>query len=123
MIQEDPTIFLQDFGVAVDSGLASGLGILDMPTEVMMNDMVLSTDYSVKCETSKFGILAYGAPLTVAGEIYNVREVRRLDDGVFCLVTLERPTDPDSEIVINGDGIFDQPAPVTTEAVVNGDWV
>ena len=31
---EDATIFLQDFGVPVNSGLVTGLGILDMPGEV-----------------------------------------------------------------------------------------
>lgn len=120
---EDATIFLQDFGVTVDSGLVTGLGVLDMPTEVMLNDMVLSTDYTVRVETSKFGSLAYGAPLIVDGEMYSVREVRRVDDGTFCLVSLTKETDPDSEIVIDGDAIFDQPVPVTVEAVANGDWV
>lgn len=103
MITEDPTIFLQDFGVAVSSGLVSGLGILDMPGEVIMNDMVISTDYTLRCESAKFGGLAYGQPLQVDGVVYSVREVRRLDDGVMCEVSLSRETDQDAEIILNGD--------------------
>lgn len=100
---EDATIFLQDFGVTVDSGLVAGLGVLDMPTEVMLNDMVLSTDYSLRCETSKFGSLSYGAPLIVDGEMYSVREVRKVDDGTFCLVSLTKETDDNAEIILDGD--------------------
>jgi hypothetical protein len=120
---EDATIFLQDFGVPVNSGLVTGLGILDMPGEVIMNDMVISTDYTLRCETSKFGSLAYGSPLIVNGETYSVREVRRVDDGTFCEVSLQRETDPDAELVIDGD--WDDLADVTTpqgEVVINGDW-
>jgi hypothetical protein len=91
MISEDPTAFLQDFGVTVTSGAISGLGILDMPGEVIMNEMVISTDYMLRCESSKFGSLAYGASVTVDGTAYTVRENRRLDDGVFCEISLQRP--------------------------------
>lgn len=100
---EDASLFLQDFGVPVDSGLVQGLGILDMPGNVIMNDMVISTDYTLRCETSKFGSLAYGAPLIVDGETYSVREVLRVEDGFFCDVSLQRETDPDAELIIDGD--------------------
>ena len=120
---EDATIFLQDFGVSVTSGLVSGLGILDMPGEVIMNDMVISTDYTLRCESSKFGSLAYGAPVEVDGVLYSVREVRRIDDGLMCNVSLSRDVDQEAELVIDGD--WDELTQVTTptgEAVVNVDW-
>jgi hypothetical protein len=87
---EDATIFLQDFGVPVDSGLVTGLGVLDMPGEVIMNDMVISTEYSLRCEASKFGGLGYGASVLVGTGSYEVRENRLLDDGLFCLITLSK---------------------------------
>lgn len=123
MLTEDPTIFLQDFGVAVSSGLVSGLGILDMPGEVIMNDMVISTDYTLRCESAKFGSLAYGAPVEVDGTLYSVREVRRLDDGVMCEVSLSRDVDQESELVIDGDWqTLTEVVSPTAEAVINGDW-
>lgn len=105
MFTEDLDVFLADFGVTVTSGLVSGVGILDMPGEVIMNDMVISTDYTLRCESAKFGNLAYGMPLIVNDETYSVREVRRIDDGLLCEVSLQRETDPDAELIIDGDWI------------------
>jgi len=123
MLTEDATIFLQDFGVPVTSGVSSGLGILDMPGKVIMNDMVISTDYTLLCESAKFGSLAYGAPVEVAGVLYSVREVRRLDDGIFSEVSLSRDVDQEAELVIDGDWEYlADVTPPTGENVINGDW-
>jgi riboflavin synthase alpha subunit len=91
MITEDPAIFLADFGVAVTSGAVSGVGILDMPGEVIMDNMVISTDYTLRTDAATFGSLSYGASVTVNGVAYTVRENRLLDDGVFCEISLQRP--------------------------------
>jgi len=90
MITEDPTIFLADFGVTVTSGAVSGMGILDMPGEAILDGMVISTDYRVRCLASLFGGLAWGSSITVGGTAYTVREVRLVDDGVFCEITLQQ---------------------------------
>jgi hypothetical protein len=103
MITEDPTLFLADFGVSVTAGAVSGTGILDMPGEAILDGMVISTDYRVRCEASKFGALSYGQPLEVAGVLYTVREVRLVDDGTFCDVTLERSTDDSATLILDGD--------------------
>jgi hypothetical protein len=89
-LSEDPTVFLQDFGVAVTAGAVSGLGILDMPGELIADGMVISTDYTLRCEASKFGSLAYGASITVDSVSYTVRENRLIDDGTFCLISLQK---------------------------------
>lgn len=87
---EDPTVFLNDFGVSVSSGNTTGLGILDQPGTLVADGMVISTDYTLRCEASKFGSLAYGASITVNSVGYTVRENRLIDDGVFCEISLQK---------------------------------
>ena len=89
-ITEDLNLFLDDFGVSCTAGAISALGILDMPTQVLAGEMVLTTDYSLTARTADFGGLLYGDGITVGGINYQVREVRRLDDGAFCEIALQR---------------------------------
>ena len=91
-LNEDPADFLADFGVTVTAGAVTGLGILDMPGEYVADGRVITTEYVLRCEVSKFGDLAYGDSVTVDGVSYTVREQPlRIDDGVFCLVLLTKP--------------------------------
>lgn len=87
---EDPTVFLDDFGVTVTAGAVSGLGIFDMPGEYVAGDMVISTEYSLRALASDFGTLHYGDAMTVDGISYQVREVRKMDDGVFVDISLAK---------------------------------
>ena len=87
---EDPSVFLADFGLSVSSGGVSGLGILDMPGALTADGMAISTDYTLRCESSKFGGLLYGDEMSIAGVTYQVREVRLIDDGTFSEITLMR---------------------------------
>lgn len=87
---EDPDFFLADFGVSVTAGAVSGVGILDMPGEVIMDNMVVSTDYTLRVLASEFGSLGYGSSITVGGTAYTVRESRLLDDGVFLALSLQK---------------------------------
>lgn len=89
-IPEDPAEFLADFGVTVTSGATTGLGILDAPGEYLVNEQVISTGYELCAEASKFGSLGYGAAITVASVAYTVLDNRQLDDGVFCLISLQK---------------------------------
>jgi hypothetical protein len=89
-ISEDLSVFLNDFGVTATSGAISALGILDMPSQVLAGDMVLSTDYSLTARFADFGGLKYGDPITVAGVNYQVREARQLDDGAFVEIGLQK---------------------------------
>jgi len=111
MLTEELDIFLADFGVSVTAGAVSGLCLLDMPGEEML-DGVLSTMYSITCRTDEFGGLGYGASVTVDGEVYTVQEAPLLiTDGVFCRINLERvsnappwtPGPGSVEIELNGD--------------------
>jgi len=88
---EDPTDFLDDFGVTVTANGTTGLGILDMPGEYVADGRVITNEYLLRAEASKFGSVTYGDSMTVAGVAYEVREAPLLvDDGVFCLVLLTK---------------------------------
>ena len=89
-ISEDLTVFLNDFGVSCTAGAVSALGILDMPSQVISGDMVLTTDYSLTARAADFGGLLFGDGITVDGVNYQVREVRKLDDGALVEIALQR---------------------------------
>jgi hypothetical protein len=88
---EDPTDFLVDFGVTVTASGTTGLGILDMPGEYLHNERVITNEYLLRAETSKFGTLSYNDSIAVEGVAYTVREQPlKVDDGTFCLVLLTK---------------------------------
>lgn len=90
MFAEDLSLFLADFGVTCTAGAVTATGILDMPSQIISGDMVLSTDYSLTARAADFGGLLFGDGITVDGVNYQVREVRKLDDGAFCEIGLQR---------------------------------
>ena len=90
MITEDLAIFLNDFGVSCTAGAVTALGILDMPSQVLAGEMVLSTDYTLTARFADFGGLKYGDPIAVAGTNYQVRETRQFDDGAFVEIGLQK---------------------------------
>lgn len=87
---ENLDLFLLDFGLPVTAGAVTGIGILDMPTQVVADGMVLSSDYTLTAKTADFGGLLYGDGVTVDGVNYQVREVRKLDDGQMCEISLTK---------------------------------
>lgn len=90
MIQEDLSIFLQDFGVPCTAGAITAQGILDMPSQVVADGMVLTTDYKLTVRTADFGGLLYGDGITVDGINYQVREAMKIDDGRFTELILTK---------------------------------
>lgn len=87
---DDPAIYLSDFGVDVVAGSITGLGILDMPSDVVIDNQVITTDYALTCEASKFGGLLYGSQITVNGVAYEVRSAMLMTDGMFVQLALQR---------------------------------
>lgn len=61
-----------------------------MPGSLTADGMAITTDYTVRCETSKFGSLLYGDEMIIGGITYQVREVRLVDDGTFVEISLMR---------------------------------
>jgi hypothetical protein len=82
---EDLSVFLDidEFAVSVVSGSTSGVGILDMPSEIIADGVVLTTDYKLTCESSKFGSLLHSDVVSVDGVNYTVRSANLIDDGSF----------------------------------------
>lgn len=90
MLTDDPSIYLADFGVTVTAGGVTGTGILDMPSEILLDNQIISTEYTVTCEASKFGTLLYGSTVTVNSIAYVVRAAVLLTDGVFVQLSLQK---------------------------------
>ena len=89
-LTEDLDTFLADFGVTCTSGATTAKGLLDMPSQVISDGMVLSTDYTLTTRTSSFGSLIRGDSITVDGTAYTVREAMLMDDGKFVQLGLQK---------------------------------
>jgi hypothetical protein len=89
-ITEDLDIFLADFGVSCTAGAVTANGILDMPSQILSDGMVLSTDYTLTARTSNFGSLIRGNAITVDTVAYTVRETMLIDDGKFVQIALQK---------------------------------
>jgi hypothetical protein len=85
-----PDSYLADFGVDCVAGRVTGKGILDMPSQVLSDGMVLTTDYSLRAKAADFGSLVRGDSITVGGSAYTVREAMLVDDGVFVDIALSK---------------------------------
>ena len=82
--------YLNDFGVSCTSGGTTANGILEQPDLVLAGNQIVSTDYQLTAKTSDFGSLIAGASITVDSVAFTVREVRKLDDGSFVEIRLQK---------------------------------
>jgi len=89
-LTENLDAFLADFGVSCTAGAVSALGILDMPSQIISDGMVLSTDYTLTARASNFGTLIRGSSITVDSVAYTVRETMLIDDGKFVQIALQK---------------------------------
>lgn len=87
---EDQNIFLNDFGVEVAIDGVIFKGILEQPDEIVADGLVMTTDYQLTGKTSELGNLVFDNIITVSGESYKVRSARKIDDGTFCIVSLNK---------------------------------
>lgn len=88
-LTEDLSVFLADFGLPVVAGAATGAGILDLNSEIILGGEAVMIDYLLTVPTATFGSLGYGDMLTVDGQAYKVEsQPLRFDDGMFCRVPL-----------------------------------
>ena len=87
---EDLDVFLADFGQAVISGGVTYKGILEQPDEIIADGLVMTTDYELTGKTSELGSLVFDDIISVDGDNYKVRQARKIDDGKFCIVSLNK---------------------------------
>ena len=88
---EDLSVFLDlnGFGVPVVAGAVSGVGILDLNSELILGGEINVIDYMLTVPTATFGTLGYGDAITVDGQSYKVEtSPMRFDDETFCRVPL-----------------------------------
>ena len=87
---EDLDVFLSDFGQAVIRNGVSYKGILEQPDEIVADGLVMTTDYELTGKTSALGSLVFDDIISVDGDNYKVRQARKIDDGKFCTVSLNK---------------------------------
>jgi hypothetical protein len=107
MFQENLDDFLADFGVSITAGAISGLGILDVNADVILDRQVHNFQYALTCRADLFGGLQYMAAVNVNGVAFQVkREPTPIDDGAFVIAELQRVTvlQPTVKTVIDLDG-------------------
>jgi hypothetical protein len=94
-------------GVPVTAGALSGMGILDMKSELTLEDSVISIEYALTVDTATFGALQYGDSVYIDSGWYRVRqEPIRIGDGSDCIVMLEKLADADIVLVGSSSAIF-----------------
>lgn len=87
----DLDVFLAPpFGKPVTAGVVSGYGILDMPSQMIADGMVLTTEYKLTVRTDKFGWLKFGDTVNVQGVSYEVREPMLIEDGLLSEIILTK---------------------------------
>ncbi|MEW8420120.1 MAG: hypothetical protein AB2669_08385 [Candidatus Thiodiazotropha endolucinida] len=60
------------------------------PDESVLDGLALSTEYAIRYPASRLTNLTTGQTVVIAGEHYQVREVRALADGGECRATLTK---------------------------------
>jgi len=78
------------FAVSCTAGATTGKGILEQPTEIIADGVVLTTDYVLTAKASDFGNLAFGSGIEVDNSMYSVRSTQLIDDGLICRLFLTK---------------------------------
>jgi hypothetical protein len=88
---EDLSVFLDldGFGVPVTAGAVSGVGILDINSELILGGEINVIDYLLTVPTATFGSLGYGSTVVVDGQDYRAETApMRFDGGALCRIPL-----------------------------------
>ena len=87
---EDINTFFGDFSENVFYDNETYKGILEQPDEIIADGVVLTTDYELTVKTADLGTIAFDAQIEVSNVKYKVRNVRKIDDGTLCKISLTK---------------------------------
>ena len=87
---EDINTFFGDFSENVFYDNETYIGILEQPDEIIADGVVLTTDYELTVKTADLGTIAFDAQIEVSNVKYKVRNVRKIDDGTLCKISLTK---------------------------------
>lgn len=87
---EDINTFFGDFSENVFYDNETYKGILEQPDEVIADGVVLTTDYELTVKNSDLGTLAFDTEIDVSNVTYKVRNIRKVDDGTLCKISLTK---------------------------------
>ena len=87
---EDINTFFGDFSENVFYDNETYKGILEQPDEIIADGVVLTTDYELTVKTDDLGTIAFDAQIEVSNVKYKVRNVRKIDDGTLCKISLTK---------------------------------
>jgi hypothetical protein len=90
-LSDDNSVFVGgEFGVSCTSGGTTANAILNQPSEVLMDGMVLFSDYTLLARAADFGTLVAGNSITADGTAYTVRETRFSTDGQLVTIAIQK---------------------------------
>tara|TARA_R100001443_G_scaffold13080_1_gene22996 strand:- start:150 stop:431 length:282 start_codon:yes stop_codon:yes gene_type:complete len=90
-LSDDNSVFVGgEFGVSCTSGSTTANGILSQPSEVVLDGMVLFSDYTLQAKASDFGTLVANDSITVDSVAYTVRETRFSTDGQIVTIAIQK---------------------------------
>ena len=87
---EDINTFFGDFSEDVFYDGTTYKGILEQPDELIADGVVLTTDYELTVKTADLGTLAFDTEIKINDVKYKVRNVRKIDDGTLCKISLTK---------------------------------
>ena len=87
---EDINTFFDDFSEDISYGNESYKGILEQPDELIADGVVLTTDYELTAKTIDLGTIAFDTEIKISNVKYKVRNVRKIDDGTLCKISLTK---------------------------------
>lgn len=86
---DDLDYLFSDFKVAVSTESFDGFGVFDK-TDGSVGAFTDSADYELTVKTSEFSSVSFGDTITVAGENYEVKDARRIDEGLLSVISLSK---------------------------------